>query len=28
MLNTITILVKAKENGRERMAHSFKPNEA
>jgi len=28
MLNTITISVKAKENGRERMAHSFKPNEA
>jgi len=28
MLNTITISVKAKENGRERMTHSFKPNEA
>ena len=28
MLNTITISVKAKDNGRERMAHNFKPNEA
>jgi len=28
MLNTITISVKAKENGRERMTHNFKPKEA